>query len=247
MLSVVLATCNGERYIAAQVDSICGQLEAEDEIIVCDDASTDRTVAILVQRSDPRIKITVNSARLGYVKNFEQAIAQARGEYILFSDQDDVWLPGKSARMQSALRTKTCVASDAIVVDHDLHELYPSYFQFRRASKFSLTAVFLRPCFIGATMALRSDYLRTLLPFPADVPHDFWISLNAIWDCQMAVIPEPLILYRRHAATASISATTLKRRRWIILSERIKMARHLSLFRLKRAIIGRSTPARKSS
>ena len=234
MQSVILATYEGERYIGAQLDSILAQLSESDEVIISDDASTARTVDIARQRNDPRIKIVLNSSRLGYVKNFERAIASARGEHIFFSDQDDIWLPEKVSMMQSALRRKACVFSDAIIVDQDLRQLYASYFEFRKAHAFSFAAVFFRPCLIGATMACRKDYLATLLPFPADVPHDFWIALNAILDGRLEIVRDPLILYRRHAATASISATTLKRSGITIIDERLRMAKHLLSRRIRR-------------
>jgi len=227
MRSVVLATYEGERYIGAQLDSIVSQLSREDEVIVSDDASLDDTVKLVTARNDPRIRVLVNRDRLGYVKNFGRAIASARGEDIFFADQDDVWLPDKVSAASSALLRKGCVASDAVVVDKDLRELHASYFALRRASSFTLPAVFLKPCFVGATLACRKSYLNTLLPFPSGVPHDFWITLNAVWDQNLEVIMAPLILYRRHPTSASVSATDLKRPLRTIFCERLAIAKHL--------------------
>ena len=63
-----------------------------------------------------------------------------------------------------------------------------------------------------------------LMPFPSHVPHDFWITLNATWDRELEVIMEPLILYRRHPAAASVSATSMKRPYTTIVMERIRLA-----------------------
>jgi glycosyltransferase involved in cell wall biosynthesis len=225
MRSVVLAACDGERFIDAQLDSIIPQLANDDEVIVSDDASSDGTIRTVRRRNDSRIKVICNSNRVGYVKNFERAISCARGEHIIFSDQDDVWLPNRIASVCSALGRKACVVSDAIVVDKDLRELHASFFRLRQATDFSFAAVFLRPCFIGATMACRRSYLNTLMPFPRNVPHDFWITLNATWDHDLEIIADPLILYRRHPSTASVSATALKRPLTTILMERTRLSK----------------------
>jgi glycosyltransferase involved in cell wall biosynthesis len=225
MRSVVLATFDGERFIDAQLDSIIPQLASDDEVIISDDASSDGTIRSVKRRNDSRIRVICNSNRVGYVKNFERAISFARGEYILFSDQDDVWLPNKITTVCLALDRKACVVSDAIVVDKDLRELHASFFKLRRATDFSFAAIFLRPCFIGATMACRRSYLNRLVPFPPNVPHDFWITLNALWDHDLEVLMDPLILYRRHSSSASVSATALKRPFATILMERVRISK----------------------
>jgi glycosyltransferase involved in cell wall biosynthesis len=91
--SIVLATYQGERFIDEQLDSIVSQLSPNDEIILSDDASSDGTLHAVRERGDPRIRILANRERVGYVRNFQRAISQVRGEYVFFSDQDDVWLP----------------------------------------------------------------------------------------------------------------------------------------------------------
>ena len=96
MISVCIATYNGAEYLREQVESILSQLEEEDEIVVSDDSSTDTTIEILQSFGDRRIKIFKNPAK-GFVRNFENALRQAQGDFIFLSDQDDVWLPNKVA------------------------------------------------------------------------------------------------------------------------------------------------------
>jgi glycosyltransferase involved in cell wall biosynthesis len=223
MRSVVLACCQGERFIGEQLDSILPQLSPEDEVIVSDDASTDSTVEFVAQRSDPRIRILRNDLRAGCVGNFQRAIREARGDIIYFSDQDDVWLPGKVQTLDAALRRKSCVCSDAIVVDERLRQIYPSYFGWRRVRSFSTLSVFLRPPIVGATIACTGAYLGRLLPLPENIPQDFWITFNAAWDGELEIIRTPLILYRRHSAAASPSATSRRRRFTEIARERIRL------------------------
>src|SRR5579864_1734663 len=103
MRSVVLASYQGERFIGAQLESILPQLSPEDEVVISDDASTDRTLDVVARCGDARIKVLANRVRIGYVGNFQRAIDHSRGDSVFFSDQDDVWLPNKIAVMDSAL------------------------------------------------------------------------------------------------------------------------------------------------
>jgi glycosyltransferase involved in cell wall biosynthesis len=211
MLTVVMATFEGERFVAEQLGSILSQLDGGDEVIVSDDASTDATVDIIRRCGDRRVRVITNLDRAGYVENFARALAEVRGNYVFFSDQDDVWLPDKVRVMRSALASSACVASDAVVVDERLHELHPSYFKLRKARSFSAFSILLKPLIIGATLACQTSYLQGLLPFPAGVPHDFWITFNAAADGVLDTLQQPLILYRRHGAVASLSATGRRR------------------------------------
>ena len=95
MISIAMATYNGEKYLREQIDSILNQTIQDFELIVCDDCSTDTTWNILqdYQSQDRRIKCYRNEENLGFKKNFEKAIGLCTGEYIALSDQDDIWLP----------------------------------------------------------------------------------------------------------------------------------------------------------
>ena len=232
MRSVVLASCQGERFLAAQLEGILSQLSAEDEVIVSDDHSTDRTLAILREMSDPRLRVIVNTERVGYVANFERAIAQSRGDVIFFSDQDDIWLPNKVSEFDLAMSRADCVASDAIVVDEELRVLHDSFFRLRGADRFDDISIFRKPNIVGATLACRRSYLQTLLPFPRGVPHDFWITVNAAFDQRLEVLPTPLILYRRHDSAHSVTATGRRRGMGTIAAERGRIAIHMLLRRM---------------
>ena len=223
MRSVVLATCQGEQFVGEQLDSILTQLAPEDEIVVCDDASTDGTLAAIARRGDPRIRVLAHATRVGYIANFQRAIDASRGDSIFFSDQDDVWLPNKVATLEAAMRTSQCVASDAIVVDAGLQTLHRSYFEWRGTRGFSCISIYLKPPIVGATVACRREYLETLLPFPAGVPHDFWLTFNAACDGTLHVVRTPLILYRRHTNALSVSATSQRRGMKTIAVERVKL------------------------
>src|SRR5262249_18454629 len=100
-LSVALCTYHGASYVDAQVASLTRQTRLPDELIVCDDLSTDDTVSILERfaRAAPfPVRIHVNEQTLRSTKNFEQAISLCSGDVIFLCDQDDVWEPEKLAR-----------------------------------------------------------------------------------------------------------------------------------------------------
>lgn len=233
MRSVVLASHNGERFIGDQLDSILPQLDSEDEIIVSDDASTDRTLQVVSARADARVHVIAHRARAGYVANFQRALNECRGDDIYFADQDDIWMPDKVATLSAALRRCALVASDAIVVNEQLERLHDSWFALRGATRFEAWPVYLKPCIIGATMACRRVWLQSRLPLPAGVPHDFWLSLNAILDDTLEVVQRPLILYRRHERAHSVSATDQRRQAGTILTERLRLAAALLRHRLQ--------------
>lgn len=96
-ISVVMCTYNGDKYLEQQIDSILCQTYPIHELIIQDDCSTDRTVTIIeaYQKRDPRVKLYINEAPLGFNYNFSSAFAKAEGEYIASSDQDDIWRPDK--------------------------------------------------------------------------------------------------------------------------------------------------------
>lgn len=223
MRSVVLASYQGERFIGEQLDSILPQLAPGDEIVVSDDVSTDRTCEVIARRDDARIRVLAHHVHVGCVANFQRAIESCRGDTVFFCDQDDIWLPNKVEMLDAALRTAHCAASDAIVVDEHLETLHRSYFEWRGARQFSRLSIYLKPPIIGATVACRRDYLETLLPFPAGVSHDFWLTFNAACDNTLAILRTPLILYRRHADAHSLTAMGLRRPLGTIAAERVRL------------------------
>lgn len=95
-VSVAMATYNGEKYLEQQIDSILMQLGSDDELIISDDHSSDRTVAIIEKyiNNDHRVKLFMNEES-GVTSNFENAIKRTQNEIIFLSDQDDVWKPEK--------------------------------------------------------------------------------------------------------------------------------------------------------
>ena len=86
MISVCLATYNGQRFIERQLKSILTQLGADDEVVVADDGSTDETLSVIREINDPRIRIIDGAHRHSPIWNFEKSLAAAKGDYIFLSD-----------------------------------------------------------------------------------------------------------------------------------------------------------------
>jgi len=199
-ISVCMATYNGEKYIRAQVDSILKQLSPQDELIVSDDHSTDKTIEIVNNIQDKRIVIIYNKLEKGYSGNFENAIINATGDIIFLSDQDDVWLDDKVNEMTHRMNDAQMVVCNAQFVDKDLNPMDGTYFGLR-GGKQGLIYNLYKSRYLGSCMAFRRELLVKLLPFPSRrdlCPHDLWITLIAEMYFKVKIINKSLMLYRRH-------------------------------------------------
>jgi len=206
MISVCMATYNGERYINEQVTSILKQLEEDDELIVSDDGSNDGTLRILETFNDPRIKVFAGPQR-GLTYNFENAIKKASGDYLFLTDQDDVWEPDKVERMVAALQDADLVVSDAWICDERAESTGKSLYDICKPHKgFWLTLY--HTTYIGCCTAFRRSILKKLLPFPPHiVMHDYWIGQIADLYYKTTFIPDKLLRYRRHGDNTSALTT----------------------------------------
>lgn len=207
MVSVCLATYNGEKYLREQVDSILSQLGEEDELIVSDDNSTDTTREILSSYGDPRIKVFLNEKNRGVNGNFENAVSRTSGDYIFLSDQDDVWLPGKVRECVAALSAADCVVHDCIVIDGEGNVTGESFFA-QRGSGPGFWKNLYRNSYLGCCMAFRRDVLKYALPYPHPLPifQEGWIASLADIKGEVAFIPFKGIMFRRHGSNASFTA-----------------------------------------
>ena len=209
MISVCMATYNGEKFLKEQVDSILAQLGADDELIVSDDGSTDNTVGILTSYKDKRIKVYSHHFKgikdcVGDVvsDNFEHALRLAKGDYIFLSDQDDIWIEGKVEKMVAALNNVDVVVSNAwILTDNNIKNCKNKIYE----SRAPLGNYFLRKGkYYGCCMAISSRALKYVLPFPQPLPlHDTWLGLLPELVGGAFFIDEPLIYYRYHGSNVS--------------------------------------------
>jgi glycosyltransferase involved in cell wall biosynthesis len=215
-ISVALCTYNGAKFLNAQLESYLAQTRQPDELIVCDDCSTDETASIIetFARLAPFcVTLHVNEKNLGSTKNFEEAILLCSGDLIFLSDQDDVWLPGKIAKIEAEFiknPTAGLIFTNAELVDEDLKPLGAFLWDFtfsekerKKARKGNfLEVLMMHNVVTGATAAFRTEFRHEVLPIPADIPnliHDGWIALAFAALGKMEFIDEPLIKYRQHA------------------------------------------------
>lgn len=211
MISVCMASYNGERFIREQISSILPQLGENDELVISDDKSKDTTVEIIKGFKDKRIKLLIHKEQSTYTANFENALKNCKGDYIFLCDQDDIWMPNKvKVMMKYLLNGYDMVISDAIVVDEELNIKIES-----RNKHFGIKNGFLhnfiKSRYLGCCFAFNKKVRDSSLPFPRNTKlahHDSWISLIAEMKFRTIVIDEPLMKYRRHFQNASTGGET---------------------------------------
>lgn len=223
-ISVALCTFNGERFIAEQIESILAQTLVPDEIVLSDDASTDATVSIVEdaaarfaaehREQNLALRVLRNRVALGVVRNFEQAMGAATGDFVVLCDQDDRWAPDRIALALAAFvehPDRLLIHADANLIDSDGQPLGDTLFRALGmtarereliASGQALAALLGRNLVTGATTMFRSSLLEPALPFPSTWVHDEWLAVIAAATGRMDFLPERLIDYRQHADNA---------------------------------------------
>ncbi|AKD58413.1 glycosyl transferase family 2 [Spirosoma radiotolerans] len=188
-----------------------------DEVVICDDLSTDGTIDLLTElaaKAPFAVRILENPVRLGSNKNFERALGACTGDLIYICDQDDFWLPEKIATMTQYMshHSDTQVAfCDAWVTDEYLknHQSrvweavrFNAIAQARWHSGESMEVLLDGNRMMGCASVIRRSFLKYVLPIPADLPGDYiydgWIALVAAACNAVSYINKPLQLYRTH-------------------------------------------------
>jgi glycosyltransferase involved in cell wall biosynthesis len=250
-ISVALCTYNGERFLPQQLASIAKQTRPPDELVVCDDRSTDRTVALVQEfaASSPYpVRIFENEHNLGYAANFERAIRLCEGNLIALSDQDDIWYPFRLERSEQEFAAHPqagLVFSDADVINDSNELAGPTLWQrlgFAGKRAQDLLAghyvVLAKHRFVtGATVMFRAALRDRLLPIGDGWIHDEWIALIAAAFSDLRPIDQPLIRYRIHDSQEvglrnkleqRIQGNSRAQRHWGRLAESVKELRQLS-------------------
>lgn len=214
--SVALCTYNGEKFLSQQIDSILEQTVLVDEIVVCDDGSSDTTISILedYKAKHPTIfKIFINDKNLRSVKNFEKAISLCDNEIIFLCDQDDIWVKNKVEKYVEFFEKNPNIevlASNGFGIDEDNNILdiisiwdVPQFikakgFEFDYFNILNLLGNFCT----GATMAVKKELKPYILPFPIleGFHHDEWIALVGAMKEKLHFLDEKLIYYREHSS-----------------------------------------------
>lgn len=206
--SVAMVTYNGENYVREQIESILASMGEQDELIVSDDGSTDRTVEIVkeYQEKDPRICVIKGPGK-GIKQNVGCALSSCKGKYIFLADQDDIWEKDKMDKIIRAFMETGCgvVVHDAVVVDGDNQEvLCDSFYSIKHSGAGALKNIW-RNTYVGCCMAFRKELLEYVLPIPDTIEmHDQWIGvINDVRSLGSCFLPDKLLWYRRHEHNAS--------------------------------------------
>jgi glycosyltransferase involved in cell wall biosynthesis len=239
-LSVAMCTRNGAHFVAEQVRSILTQSVIPRELVVGDDASSDDTLAIIeatvaeVRAENPavttQVLITARAQPLGVTKNFEQTIAACTSALIALSDQDDVWPPGRLARLVAVFDDPAVnlVHSDARLVDaggHDtgvrlLRAMEATTEERRKLVAGDAFNVLLRRNLVtGATVIMRRALAESAMPFPMSWLHDEWLAAIAAATGSVRLIDEPWLDYRQHGDNEVGASAPTWSRRWAKLRE----------------------------
>lgn len=213
--SVALCTYNGEKFLSQQLDSILNQTSPIDEIVVCDDCSTDSTISILRSYSEKnpgKFNIISNDHNLRSVKNFEKTISLCNNDIIFLCDQDDIWSPNKVEKILEIFEKKnniSAICTNGNIIDENSLNIdtipvwdFPKLVEENGYifDKYNILNLVDNFC-TGATMAFRKKLIDQIIPIPLidEMHHDRWIALVAVLHDELYFLDEKLISYRRHA------------------------------------------------
>lgn len=207
-LVVLLASYNGEKYIAEQLDSIFNQIcSAKIQVVVRDDGSTDHTIQI-VEEYQKRYQdqlILYKEKNVGIYKNFMRLIQLApEAEYYAFSDQDDVWVSNKASvaieKIDEKQKVPCLFYSGYDVVDQNLNKMNSVYEEDDKACH-SVTQILFQNRVPGCTMVFNRELMCTLKKIKLDTVqmHDAYVCAVAYCFGVVISCSESLILYRQHS------------------------------------------------
>ncbi len=213
-VGIVMAAYNSEKFIGEQLDSILSGTYQDIHIYVRDDGSTDNTVSIVKeyeQKYPCKVQLVENKQNGGLVKNFLTGVMEAKENYIMFSDHDDVWLPDKVKVTLEAMQEAEAsegeqpivVFTDNTIVDGDLKPLGASFYERSHFdfNQMGLSYMLMENKLIGCTMMINRSLAEKIkvLPDHARV-HDWWIALIAAAFGKIVFVNEQTMLYRQHGS-----------------------------------------------
>jgi len=218
MISVAMCTYNGAKYLSEQLRSIADQTLSVDELVVCDDKSSDDSIKILetfAATSPFPVYIHVNEQNFGSTKNFEKCLTLCKGDVIFLCDQDDLWREDKVQKQVDYLNEHPqidAVFSDGLLIDdnskptgitiwQEIEFNQPGQNKWKNGKPHEI--LFNGFVVTGATLAIRKSCLERLVPFPTHVPdliHDAWIAVVLSLENKIDFIADTLIMYRIHSS-----------------------------------------------
>jgi glycosyltransferase involved in cell wall biosynthesis len=236
-IDILLATYNGAGFLAEQLDSLLAQSVTDWRVLARDDGSNDATVDILKRYAAAHLGrfllIEDADSSLGACGNFGRLMTHAEAPYVMFCDQDDVWLPDKIERMMAVMRaleheagsnSPLLVHSDLKVVDSGLAELHPSFWEYQVLDPGfgrSLPHLLVQNVVTGCASLFNRPLLDLALPLPPNAAmHDWWVALVAVVFGRIRPMPESTVLYRQHGQNTAGARLS----RWSMILRRGLMA-----------------------
>jgi glycosyltransferase involved in cell wall biosynthesis len=214
MVDILLATYNGEKYLREQLDSLLAQTYQDFRIVIRDDGSTDATMDIIKEyliRHGEKIVLIRDDRKCGSpAKNFMELMKHTRADYIMFCDQDDVWLPDKVQKMLVRMQAEEKSSADGAepillftdyyVVDADLKVMDVPEDSLQIAKHFhSFNRLLVQNYITGCTCMINKT--ACLLAGEYDeriLMHDWWVALYVSAMGHIVHFPEKLMYYRQH-------------------------------------------------
>ena len=230
MVAVLLAVYNGEKYLNEQIESILSQSFTDFKIIIRDDGSSDKSPAIIEYycKKYPQKIFSLDGEPTGSAaKNFAALLNACDEDYIMFCDQDDVWLPNKIEKTLEAMKlaengekTPTLVHTDLKVVDQKLNIISPSFFNFQKLKqgKVTLPRLLVQNYVTGCTVMINRELKQKCGKIPPNcIMHDWWLALVAVIFGKLVCVEDATMLYRQHSdnqvgAQASHGVSYIKRK-----------------------------------
>lgn len=201
LISIVVCTYNGEKHLKEQLDSLVNQTYRNLEIIVVDDCSNDSTIQIIreYESNFSFVKLYENGSNLGYVKNFEKGILLCKGEFILLSDQDDIWDLNKVSCMYEYIGDNLLLYHDSEFIEEDgtrMNKKMSERMNFYHGSNGLPFTLY--NCVSGHTMMFKRDLIKLALPFDTRFFHDWWLVYVAASKGKINFVNKTLVKYRQH-------------------------------------------------
>jgi glycosyltransferase involved in cell wall biosynthesis len=227
LVSVVMGTYNGERFLRQQLDSIIAQDYRPLEVIVCDDCSTDGSWAILQEYAKRHnfIQAHRNATNLGMIENYQNILRMCSGEFIALCDHDDIWLPTKISTQVREIGSASLCYSRLSYIDENGTPLPEPARKTNRLEGRCPLALLFHNCVAGNVTLIRRDILKFALPIPheAGAP-DHWIAFIAATAGGLQASEKITSLYRIHGSNVSVKKRDQPRKSWLTrIRERRKL------------------------
>jgi glycosyltransferase involved in cell wall biosynthesis len=223
-IDILLSVYNGEKYLKGQIDSILNQTNKSWGLIIRDDGSTDSSFDTIKNYSENDYRITLiqdTFGNLGPCQSFAELLEHSSAEYIMFCDQDDIWLPEKIDTLLKEIKSiekiypdePILVASDLSLINMENQTIASSFWKYQKLNpdkgiNFSLLV---QNKFPGCSMIFNNKLKELATPIPEKaMMHDWWVCLIGFAFGKIAKIDTPLVLYRQHESnTIGISKSSI--------------------------------------